>query len=415
MAVPAIFQQTTNLIRLFLYTRGQDEVPPQFYLWAFLTTMAACVRDQVTVAQLADAPAYANLYTLLTGPPGCGKGTAIKACTRLVEHLPVVNLYEGALNGPSLFRLLHRVKNNLDPISGTKIGSKVYLVMEELGMDAGTGNEATQFIKYLTGLWKPKAGKLEKQTISGGKYQLQDVCVNWIGGTTRHWLFDVLSHRDFSAGAGRRIIAIEGRVDPTMRHTHVTIPEDRERVLEHIKYRLASFTQLRGEIKKTDAALAWEDYWYRTRPPYTSEHDIARWKQEPELMNQIGIGLVLADGGDLTMEKRHMEQALRLTQEAQIGLPTIIDAAKSMDSGLLHEVYSVIRDMPGLTWSQLVEKSGLLTFRLRGIMSTLEQGGKVYTFKGTDGKVRYASQNIFKTKNEQTAFHAPEIDEEKVK
>src|SRR5689334_6815982 len=397
-----------NLIRLFLYTRGQDEVHDQFCLWAFLTAISACVRDNVTVEQLAGRPLYPNLFTLLVGPPGCGKGTAIDAVTPLVEGFPGVNIYKGPMNGPSLFMTLHQCKNRIDPTSGERIGSKIFLVMEELAMDAGTGKEAEQFIKYMTGMWKPIPGKFEKTTVTSKRYQLRDTCINFLGGTTRHWIFDVLSAKDFQAGSGRRIAVIEGYIDPDKRHTHVKLPPDRDEVLEHIRMRLEHLTQLRGvRITKTPAALAWEDYWYRTRPPYKTEDDIARWRQEPELMNQLAIGLVLADGGNFVMNTKHLHQAWKLTQDAQEGLPRIIAASKSQDASLLNDVYVVIRDHPGVTWAELVEKSGLMAWRLRGVTTTLIQGGKVYSFKDTNGVTRFGTDDVLKMKNAPTIFEMP--------
>jgi hypothetical protein len=406
VTTPSVLSHTTNLLRLFMYSRGNDEIPPNFYLWSMLCTMAACVRDRVYVKLLADAPIYANLYVLLYGLGGCGKGTAIEACTPLVKELPCVNLYEGALNGPTLFKLLHQIKNHKDPLNGEPIGSKIFLAMEELAMDVGNGKEAAQFVKYLTGLWKPKPGITEKTTIGNGRYELRDRCINFIGGTTRQWIFDVLTAKDMQAGAGRRIIIVEGHVDPDCRVAapYKTRPPDYEVVMDYIRQRLELLTHWKGEITKTPSAIQWEESWYNTRPGYESEETVPQWRQEPELMNKVAIGLVLADGGAPVMTTKHLLDALKLVQEAQASLPAILEYAKTLDSGLLGEVWHVVRDNPGITWQDMVKKTALLAPRLQGLVSTLQQSGRVFRFVGTDGKARFSANEVYSPKNKKTDF-----------
>ena len=153
------------------------------------------------------------------------------------------------------------------------------------------------------------------------------------------------------AGAGRRIAVVEGHIDPSYRVAVPKIPPDSPMVIDYLKQRLELLTRWSGEIVKTPEAREWENRWYDTRPSFEQEEDSTQWRQEPELMNKVAIGLVLADGGDLVMTKSHLLQGLKLAKEAQSGLPAIIEYAKTLDSGLLGEVWRVVRDHPGILWS----------------------------------------------------------------
>jgi len=397
---------TTNLVRLFLYTQGETEVPPQFYIWAFLSTIAAAVGDRVYVKKLADHPVRPNRYTVLIGPSGCGKGTAVAACTPYVEDIPQANLYEGAVTAAFLTKLLHKIKNTTDA-SGAPIGSKIFLVMEELAMDFPSGSEARTLLQYITGYYVPKKSKLKKGTLTSGTHTVENLCINWLACSTREWFSDVFTGKDLQAGPSRRIMFIEGAINPLIRKTRIVLPYDVGPIKEHLHQRFEILAKLSGEIKKTDAALAAEDLWYQTRPEQQDPALQPLWHEMQNHVNSLATLLVLADGGDLVMKKKHFEHGLKLATYGAEGLPRMLQFVKTLDSGLLAEVHAIIQHFPGMTWQELTKASGMFHYRLQTIVNTLMQAGRIFTFKGADGKVRYSTNDVVQIKNTTMGFLPP--------
>lgn len=77
----------TNKERWDSYTSGLPS--PQNYLdWGWYYTIAASLQRRVWVGPV-HQPCYPNMYTILVGGPGIGKGLTIKAVSSLLKHWPL--------------------------------------------------------------------------------------------------------------------------------------------------------------------------------------------------------------------------------------------------------------------------------------------------------------------------------------
>jgi hypothetical protein len=382
--------QTSNLIRLFLYTQGTSEIPRAYQLWAFLAVMAATVADRVGIKKFSTSLLSPNLYTLLVGPAGCGKGEAIEAATQLVENLPGVRLYAGPITAQSMYKRMHLEKNTKVGDNGHVQGSKIFLVHEELAMDVGEGHQARDFIRYMTGLYKPKKGKQEKDTVTGGRYILKDTCINWLAGTTKEWLTSVITANDLRAGFGRRVLAIEGRIDPNVRYVRPIYPDDADEVKEHIRDRLGLLAKVEGEFTLTPEAKLADEAWYLSRPPPVSEDDLPVWRQAHDLSYKIAQLVALASGSQrLVIRADHMLAGQQLTDEAQAAVPNLIRyVTTSMEVGEMDRVAGIIQRAAVIERRDLIGRSRMVSARLDLFLRSLIAEGIVVVGK-KDGNICY--------------------------
>lgn len=382
--------QTSNLIRLFLYTQGQSEIPRAFQLWSFLAVMASAVADRVGIKKFSTSLLSPNLYTLLVGPAGCGKGEAIEAAVSLVRDIPGVRAFEGPITAQGMYKRMHLEKNAKVGDNGHVQGSKLFLIHEELAMDVGEGHTARDFIRYLTGLYKPKKGKQEKDTVTGGRYVLRDSCINWLAGTTKEWLTSVITANDLRAGFGRRVLAIEGRIDPDVRYVRPLYPADAAEVREHIRERLTLLAKVEGEFTLTEEAKAIDEAWYMSRPPPKSEDDLPVWRQAHDLSYKIAQLVALASGSQkLVIRADHMQAGQSLTDEAQAAVPNLIRyVSTTTDVQEMDRVSALIQRMGIIDRTELINRSRMVAARLDLYLRSLIAEGVILSAK-REGKQCY--------------------------
>src|SRR3990167_288066 len=131
----SILNETHNIVRLYMHHVGKSEVPDVYHLWSCLSLIAACVADRVWFRKFADTRIFPNLYVMLIGAPGGGKGTAINTVTKFVVEKPVaakVQPYVGNITKQALIdELSTRQRKNLP--------RNLWLLSPELGDDVPPG------------------------------------------------------------------------------------------------------------------------------------------------------------------------------------------------------------------------------------------------------------------------------------
>ncbi|MGH7179232.1 MAG: hypothetical protein ACREJC_17780, partial [Tepidisphaeraceae bacterium] len=144
-------EQTSNLLALYLHQCGETEVPTLFHVWACLTTIAASVADRVGLEKFKGKLLAPNLYTVLIGPSGLGKGEAIDTALKFVADNKTVNAFQGKATAPYLLDYMGKKQS----LGGKKViaNPKLFLVTPELSMSVGKGDYADAFIKFMTELY----------------------------------------------------------------------------------------------------------------------------------------------------------------------------------------------------------------------------------------------------------------------
>lgn len=287
-----------SLLTLYTHYVGRSQVPASYHLWAFLTALAACVADRVWVTKHAGAKLAPNLYVILTGPSGNGKGIAAGEAVELVREFPGVNAFVGEASIEFLLHWLAREpRDGVDP-------AKAYLVMTELGSSLGVGDSAKSFVKHLTDLYEGKAVH-QRGTLAHGLHTLRRTCVTLLGCSTLEWFTESIAIRDLKAGFSRTVMVYEDRV-PT-RVTRPRYPADRDALRDTLLTRLVDVhAKAAGEMTLTADAEARHDAWYQLRPEPDDRDLVPAWQRGDDLWYKLAMLASLAESYDAgVIETRH--------------------------------------------------------------------------------------------------------------
>lgn len=376
--------ETRNLLQLYTHHVGTSEVPLVFHLWGCLSLIAACVSDRVYFRKFRSSKLHPNLFTFLLGPSGCGKGEAIGTVLSYAKDLPQLGTYNGNATAQYLLKHLAR-KQEMDD-GRIAQHAKMYLVMEELAMNIGSGPQAEDFVKHLTGLYKGGDYPIDKGTITGGHTIIRDHCLNVLVGTTVEWAVKCIPRDAIDGGFLGRVAVIEGQYDPAVRIVRPKYPPDYEEVAEHLRERFAYLTQISGEFAMTNAAERIEEQWYVTRPAPEDDAMFPTWKREHDLCLKLAMGVALAEIEEdepLLIRGNHMETAQRLVVACHKAAPKLQTAAhQTRDSEHLELVRRIIRvaGPDGIDRSSLQRKlsaKGILKERMDEAISTLATEGAI--------------------------------------
>lgn len=155
---------------------------------------------------------------------------------------------------------------------------------------------------------------------------------------------------------------------------------------------------MKGEYKRSAAALAYERNWYMSRKGPEDPAMIAVFKRERDMLIKLAVIHAIADQSDI-IEEKHIERAdksLSSTSEVIPGL--LAKMSLGPEFRIMNDILDTIRLSRMVQHSQLLKyawKRGINAERLRPHIATWEQsglieivrrpkagGGHVYVWKG---------------------------------
>lgn len=329
--IPAL-QRTQNLFELYQYVCGKSEVPVVFNFWASVSMLSAVLENRVWYEKHKGEKLFANLYIMLVGAGGLGKGTAISQAVRIATKSVQFPTYRGKLTSAHLIDTLG--KSEKDEF-GRKVleNPKLWLIMDELKNDVGSNKQlAEEFVAMMTELYTASNYTLNTGTRTGGKVDVKNPLVNWIAGTTEAWLRMVLTKDLVDSGFTARTCFIFGNYDFDKRYPRITYPPDYDEVIEHIQLRLWMLQNTTGRIAMTTEAEAIIDKWYMTRPAPEEEAWYSMWHRHHDMMIKFAMLNCLADGGPPVINDSHMFKAKSMVNQVVRFTSRLLEVA--------HETYA---------------------------------------------------------------------------
>jgi hypothetical protein len=387
---------TGNFIKLYRHMVGKSEVPQQFHLWTCLSLLAACAGERYWIEKFRGSKLYPNLYVVLLGPSGCGKGVAIDLATRLVQDNPEVNTYRGKTTGQYLIQHLGTRTKTSD---GRQLleNARMYLLTPELAMSVGSGTLADDFIKIVTELYTGGDYLFQYGTRTHDNVTMRGHVINWLGGSTKEWFIQALTRDAVEGGALARMVLIPAKYDCAVRYPEPILPHDHEFIKQHLEARVMMIIHGDGGLfVKTDEARLIEEQWYHSRDVPGDDVLMPTWRRQHDLMLKLAMLLSLADGGDLVIRKSHMAAAKQMSHAAQVAVPSIITLASLPPE---HAGYQFVRDfikkagkVQRQTLTTRCAKRGIMAARLDEFLKMLLGEHVITKKKGSHGSTWYIWQ-----------------------
>ena len=143
----------------YIHTAGVTFTPPAFHRWACLALVAAALADRVWIEKL-KKQVYPNVYLLLVGPSGCGKGEALDMMMKLASDVPSLlgRILRGGLTKQRLLDILGGRSTKREKgeavVAEAKANTSPWIVYPELYNSLGAGGPVAEaFIANLTDLY----------------------------------------------------------------------------------------------------------------------------------------------------------------------------------------------------------------------------------------------------------------------
>lgn len=318
-------RQCKDWIDAYVGLTEDFESPPLFNKWIAMLTLAVGAGRRIWLEE-ANNRVWPNLYVVLVGPSGIGKGQAMR------EALPFIEL-TGVPRSPDQVTIQQVVVDMSEKFQLSEKEGKItpYLLWAEelpsfLGMDAWKSGKLAD----LTTLYDC-APNWRSETKHNGKFEIFNPYLCLLGGTTPSGLYDVLPPASVGQGFTSRIIFAYAD-NYTKRVPVKPWTEKHKKLFEGLRNDIEIIAMTSGPMKLSeDATVLWSDY-YRYRPDplevFTDQRLQGFAARMPFYVKKLSVLCRLSDPHPgMIIEQSHLTRAIQIIDE---------------QSKMLHNVYEDI-------------------------------------------------------------------------
>jgi hypothetical protein len=384
----------TNFLDLYLHACGTSETPIQYHQWCSIATIAACVGDRVWYEKFKGEKLSPNLYLILLGPSGIGKGTAMKFSHKLIQDIPGIRIWNGQITAPKLIDKLGKAEK-VAGVKGRKVisNSKMVLMTPEMATSVGRGEMTDKFVKLMTALYEGHT-MWSEGTRTSGEFEIKECNINWQAGSTSQWMVECLPKSSIDSGFLARSVVVKAAYDYSVRVPEPYVPDDFVEAYGKLKAWVFALAGMEGEFRLCEEAKEIHTKWYMTRPP---ENDVAleaAWHRDDDLVLKLAMILALNEWDcELIVYPRHLVKAQRLVKEAHRHLPGLLSqASQTPQTEIVDMARAEIKKSRRILHRALLQKMGARgknAAELREAINFLRGTGEVEIDKGPRGGLIY--------------------------
>lgn len=192
-----------------------SEAPLDYHTWSALSIISATLRRHVYISR-GTWKLYPNLFVVLVGRPGIGKGSAINPALGILRDAGTANLLSDRVTIEFVLEKLskgwpHFAVGPGQPVVPVPSGSSTINVGIDhscliLSRELSVFVTASQFtLPILTDLWDANEGDWIYGTRGKGEFKISSPCVCMLGGSTQEWLISSIPPSAIGGGFTRRV------------------------------------------------------------------------------------------------------------------------------------------------------------------------------------------------------------------
>lgn len=214
-----------GFIQAFLEYSKNVGAPERFLLWSAISGVSAALERKTWVHYNGIQVIYPNLYVMLIADSGIAKkSTATRPIMEIIGGVDGVSKMSTVMSGASLVNQLSEAGNaKTFDFGGIKYkNSSLFAFSSEAKVTIG-GKSGLEGVQELltdlydcgrTNIWSEK-NAWDKQTLSGGKIEIFNPCLNFLACSTPSWLNDSIGRSGIEGGFASRVLFInqKERVD----------------------------------------------------------------------------------------------------------------------------------------------------------------------------------------------------------
>lgn len=285
---------------------------------------------------------YPNLFTVLVGRPGIGKGSAINPALTILREANVSNVLSDRVTIEYILERLakgwpHFGQGTVPGAISVGVDHSCLILSRELSVFV----TASQFtLPILTDLWDANEGDYIYGTRGKGEYKINSPCVCLLGGSTQEWLISSIPPSAIGGGFTRRV--------------NFVVAYDREKLIpwpvvsnhSHIRDDLISdlkeIGKLTGEFRfHPDVVPLFEIVYSDSTPKLyddmaTTSYKTSKWAQ----VSKLAMCVSAARSDDLIITKADFQKALDAVEAVAKNVPRVFRGVG--ESELVHATTKVL-------------------------------------------------------------------------
>jgi hypothetical protein len=196
-------------IRTYLNYTKDNEYPRAYHLWNAICCLSGAMQRRVYMPWEAEEPIFPNLYVVLVGHSGLGKGRSMKPALSIFKAvgLPVA---PASITIEQLLVFMGRsIGDYIDNVTKKPVvHTSIQIFSEELSVLLGQKN--IKKLSILTDLFD--ASPLwENATKTSGEDSLPNVCMNLLGASAPDWFPSMIPQEALGGGFTSRVIFVVER------------------------------------------------------------------------------------------------------------------------------------------------------------------------------------------------------------
>jgi len=332
-----------DYITAYLNYSSHSEPPINFHVWTCISIIGAALQRKVYLPWGYNT-LYPNMYIILIGPSGCGKGIAMGIGKRILKEVNGIVVCSASITREALIRdMRENVLSYVCPSDGqTKYHSSISVFSSELAVFLGQAN-----IKFLADLtdWFDCHDSWEYRTKHQGTDELIGLCVNMLGATAPDWLRSIFPQEAFGGGFTSRVIFVveEGKRQLISRNI---LPPDIASMNRLLVQDLERIHLLKGPMKFPAETFELFDKWYHSqakKPPITDSHFSGYCERRAMHTLKLSMICSVSRGDDLIITPGDFERAIMLIESVEPRMSRAFQGlGRAKYAELTHDVFQYI-------------------------------------------------------------------------
>ncbi len=248
----------SSFIEGFLEYSKNVESPEKFLRWSALSILAGAIGRKTWVLFNGELYIHPNEYIVLVGGTGVKKSTGASMASSLIHEVKDVRLMSTQMTAASLVTQLERAgkEQQLELGNETYGNASVFFYSSEAAATLKETKGGGSIITLLTDLYDcghkgwSKTG-WTKETISGGRIEIFNPCLNMLACSTPEWLVDSIGKQEIQGGfASRMLFVVQvGKSDRTIEWMDESDIEKNSHLKKKLVEDLTEISKLKGQFR----------------------------------------------------------------------------------------------------------------------------------------------------------------------
>lgn len=309
-------------IQSFMEYASFGEAPQHMYFWTAVSTIAGALRRHVWIDQ-GHFKWYPNMYIILVAPPGIiSKSTTASIGMKLLRKVPGVHFGPDVVTWPALIQALAQSTEMFEMDGEFRTMSAMTLSASEFGNLFNPQDK--EMVDMFVNLWDSIDGSIEKMTKHSGSDSVENPCLNMIACTTPSWIAG--NFPEYMVGGGftsRCVFAYADKKAKYVAYPRQSIPKDFIEIGEKLVHDLEIIaTQVLGEFKLTEEAVAWGGLWYeqlfKNRPPNLDDERFGGYiARKQSMVHKLSMILSAAVKNETVIDLTTLQTAVTMVEDLE--------------------------------------------------------------------------------------------------